>query len=228
MIRCIAIDDEPIALSIITQYCQRHGEMELCTYTNPIEGMAEMRRAMPDLLFLDIEMGGVNGVELARTIPDGVNLIFTTAYAQFAIDGFELNAVDYLHKPFSYTRFERAIERVAQRIEISKQSENEEITLKVEYQNVRIKRGAIEYIEAMDNYIKVNLSSSKTILSQMSMKSVEEMLPHTHFARVHKSFIVSRSAISSYSRTQICLKRENSAIPIGRTYQAEFAEWIKG
>ncbi len=225
--RCIAIDDEPIALSIIEQYCQRYGGIELVTFTNPIEGMESVKRTMPDLLFLDIEMGGVNGVELARDIPSGVHLIFTTAYAQFAIDGFELNAVDYLHKPFSFVRFERAVERVEQRIKMmERDGADDEITLRVEYQSVRVACRTIEYIEAMDNYVKVMLSTSRCVLSQMSMKSIEEMLPSSQFARVHKSYIISRNAISAYSRTQIRLKRCDVTVPIGRTYQLYFQEWI--
>lgn len=214
-------------MSIIEQYCHRHGGMTLSTYTNPIEGLEQVRSTMPDLLFLDIEMGGVNGVELAREIPSGVHLVFTTAYAQFAIDGFDLNAVDYLHKPFSFVRFERAVARVEQRVSMASSAGlNDEITLKVEYQNVRVSRSAIEYIEAMDNYVKIMLSSSRYILPQMSMKGVEELLPKEHFARVHKSYIVSRNAISSYSKSQIRLKRCEVIVPIGRTYQSSFQEWV--
>ncbi len=229
MIRAIAIDDEPIALSIITQYCKRRGEIELTTFTNPIEGMEMVRTTMPDLLFLDIEMGGVNGVELARSIPIGVNLIFTTAYAQFAIDGFDLNAVDYLHKPFSFVRFERAITRVEERVAIVKSlsKDDDDITLRVEYQNVRVSRGEVVYIEAMDNYVRFHLTTSRPVMTQMSMKSVEEMLPRSQFIRIHKSYIVPRHAIASYSKSQVELKRVEEMLPIGRTYQADFAEWIR-
>lgn len=228
MLRCIAIDDEPIALSIISQYCQRCGDIEVTTYTNPIEGMEQVRRTMPDLLFLDIEMGGVNGVELARELPNGVCLIFTTAYAQFAIDGFDLNAVDYLHKPFAFARFERAVERVRSRIEMQhKNQDDDEITVKVEYQSVRISRSKIEYIEAMDNYVRIHVSSSRPVLSQMSMKSIEELLPREQFMRVHKSFVVSRHSVASFSKSQIQLKRNDVVLPIGRTYQVDFASWIR-
>ncbi|MFI3259708.1 MAG: LytTR family DNA-binding domain-containing protein [Rikenellaceae bacterium] len=228
MIRCIAIDDEPIALSIITQYCNRRGEIELSTYTNPIEGMEVVRRELPDLLFLDIEMGGVNGVELARELPMGVSLIFTTAYAQFAIDGFDLNAVDYLHKPFAFSRFERAVERVEQKIELMKSSaaDDDEITLKVEYQSVRVSRSKIEYIEAMDNYVKIYLNSARPILSQMSMKSVEELLPAEQFMRVHKSYIIARQGVAAYSKREIQMRRSGVVVPIGRTYQGDFVKWI--
>lgn len=226
--RAIAIDDEPIALSIITQYCKRRGDIELTTFTNPMEGMESVRTTLPDLLFLDIEMGGVNGVELAHSIPNGVNLIFTTAYAQFAIDGFELNAVDYLHKPFSFVRFDRALERVKERLEIVRRlAKEDEITLRVEYQSVRISRSDVTYIEAMDNYVRFHLTTSRPVMTQMSMKAVEELLPPSEFMRIHKSYIVPRHSVAAYSKSQVELKRVPEMLPIGRTYQALFVEWIK-
>lgn len=109
--KCIAIDDEPVALSIIRQFCQRSGDIELTTYTDPVEGLQRVKDVRPDLVFLDIEMGGINGIDVARQLPAGVFLVFTTAYAEFAVDGFDLDAVDFLHKPFSYSRFERAVEK---------------------------------------------------------------------------------------------------------------------
>ena len=153
---CIAIDDEPVALSVLTRYCERMGGMELKTYSDPVVGMHEVLRAAPDLLFLDIRMGEISGVELAREIPKGTFLVFTTAYAQYAVDGYDLDAVDFLHKPFSYPRFCRAVEKARQLQalrELSQRSATEEetITVKVEYRNVKIPLSEIVYIEAMDN-----------------------------------------------------------------------------
>ena len=108
--KCIAIDDEP--LSIIEQFCKRCGDLEVTSYTDPITGLEKVKSSKPDIVFLDIEMGGINGIDIARELPAGIYLIFTTAYVEYAVDGFELNAIDYLHKPFSYSRFEKAIERV--------------------------------------------------------------------------------------------------------------------
>ncbi|MFI3317844.1 MAG: LytTR family DNA-binding domain-containing protein [Rikenellaceae bacterium] len=224
--RCIAIDDEPMALTVIEQYASRLEGIELTTYSDPVVGIEQVRRTLPDLLFLDVEMGDVNGVELARKLPEGVSLIFTTAYAQFAIDGFELNAVDFLHKPFSFTRFKRAVEKVAQSREQHKILDEEQITIKVEYQSVNIALSAIQYVEAMDNYVKIYLHSSRPVLSQMSLKSLAEMLPDGRFFRVHKSFVVSRSAVASYTRSYIVMRYGDVKIPIGRTYLSEFFEWI--
>lgn len=225
--RCIAIDDEPMALSIISQYCKRFGDIELVTFSDPIMGIEQVRATLPDLLFLDIEMGGVSGVELARTLPKGTNLIFTTAYAQFAIDGFELNAVDFLHKPFAYSRFDRAVSKVKQVIANREPDEiGAEIVVKVEYQNVKVSIASIRYIEAMDNYVRIHVDGARPILSQMSMRSVESLLPSDQFIRIHKSYIVSRRAIASYTRKQIALKYDDVQLPIGRTYQSEFQSWI--
>ena len=111
--KCIAIDDEPIALDILLQYSRRLGNMELKVYSDPVIGMAEVKRCKPDLLFLDVQMGEISGVELAQEIPKGTFLIFTTAFARYAVDGFDLNAVDFLHKPFSFGRFSLAVEKFA-------------------------------------------------------------------------------------------------------------------
>lgn len=221
--KCIAIDDEPMALNIIAQFCKRMGDMELSTYTNPLVGWEQVKRTRPDIVFLDIEMGGVNGVELARELPAGVFLIFTTAYAQFAVDGFELNAVDFLHKPFSYMRFEKAVQKAVRLRSLLNMAETpvmneEEITVKVEYKNVKIKLSTILYIEAVNNYVRFHIVDARPILSQMSMKSIMDLLPADKFIRVHKSFIVPRHRIASYSRTQVVLYNQDITIPVGRAY----------
>lgn len=225
--KCVAIDDEPIALSIIEQYCKRLGGIELSTFTDPIEGMEHVNSSMPDVVLMDIEMGDINGVELARRLPEGVALIFSTAYAQFAIDGFELNALDFLHKPFSFTRFERAIQKTIhiRSLESNSLNADNEIVVKVEYQSVKVNTDSISHIEAMDNYVRIHIYNSRPITSQMSMKSIEEMLRATEFMRIHKSYIVSRGGVESYNRSQLTL-RDGITLPIGRTYQSEFAEWI--
>lgn len=221
--KCIAIDDEPMALNIIAQFCKRMGDMELSTYTNPLAGWEQVKRTRPNIVFLDIEMGGVNGVELARELPAGVFLIFTTAYAQFAVDGFELNAVDFLHKPFSYMRFEKAVQKAVRLRSLLNMAETpvmneEEITVKVEYKNVKIKLSTILYIEAVNNYVRFHIVDARPILSQMSMKSIMDLLPADKFIRVHKSFIVPRHRIASYSRTQVVLYNQDITIPVGRAY----------
>lgn len=225
--KCIAIDDEPVALSIIEQFCKRTNNIELTTFTDPVIGLEKVKSTKPDIVFLDIEMGGINGIDVAKELPAGTFLIFTTAYAEFALDGFELNATDFLHKPFSYSRFEKAVEKVRQMKKLQRLStqpvlSDEEITLKAEYKNVKIKVASIEYIEAMDNYIKVHITDEKPILSQTSMKSVMEMLPNDKFMRVHKSYIIPLHKVANYTRKSLSLYYKAVEIPVGRVYADEF------
>lgn len=220
--KCVAIDDEPMALEVIKNLAQRLGDMEITTFSNPLVGIEHVKRTKPELLFLDVKMGEVSGVDLAKEIPEGTFLVFTTAYAQYAIDGFDLNAVDFLHKPFSFSRFEKAVEKVRQAIKLVNYSaapplDGKEITVKVEYKNVTVQLGTIVYIQAMDNYVKIYTVDGKPVITQLSMKSLEAMLPAGEFVRVHKSYIVPRHRIESYTRTQLTLTG-GVEIPVGRAY----------
>ncbi len=226
--KCVAIDDEPMALEVIKNFCQRLGDMQLDTFTNPLVGIEHVKRTHPQLLFLDVKMGEVSGVSLAKDIPQGTFLVFTTAYAQYAVDGFDLNAVDFLHKPFSFSRFEKAVSKVQQAIRLVNYSaapplEGQEITVKVEYKNVNVQLGSILYIQAMDNYVKIFTVDSRPVITQMSMKALEAMLPENEFVRVHKSYIVPRHRIESYSRTLLTLTG-GTKVPVGRTYAEKLAQ----
>lgn len=229
-IKCIAIDDEPMALEIITSFCQRYGNIKLSTFNNPLRGMEQVKRSKPDILFLDIEMGDLNGVELARDLPPETLLIFTTAYAQYALDGFELSAVDFLHKPFSYHRFEKAVQKAIelhklQQLSAQPSFTDESITLKAEYKNIQIQLKDIFYIESMDNYIRIHLTGHQCLMSQTSMKNLQELLPAKKFIRVHKSFIVPVHRIASYTSKEIVLYN-GTKIPVGRSYSKEFKFFI--
>lgn len=222
-IKCTAIDDEPVALDIIANFCQRHGNIELTTFNNPVRGMEQVKRCRPDILFLDIEMGDLNGVELAKELPAGTLLIFTTAYAQYALDGFELNAVDFLHKPFSYNRFEKALQKAIelhnlQLLSAQPSFADESITLKAEYKNIQVQLKDILFIESMDNYVRIHQADLPSIMSQTSMKNIQEILPAEKFIRVHKSFIVPVHRIASYTSKTITL-HNGTKIPIGRSYR---------
>lgn len=228
--RCIAIDDEPVALAILSEYCGRFGEIELKCFSDPIIGMEEVKRSAPDLLFLDIRMGEISGVSLAKEIPGGTFLVFTTAYAQYAIDGFDLNAVDFLHKPFSYSRFCTAVKKAKQLKTLKELSGkpvlgDEEITVKVEYKNVKIRLSDIIYIEAMENYVRIHHLSSRPILSQMSLKGIQELLP-SQFVRIHKRYVVPLYRVASYTRTNVTLHNADATLPIGRAYYEGFIEVV--
>ena len=224
MIRCVAIDDEPIALSIIQEYCKRFGSIELQCFTSPIEGMACVKETYPDIVFLDIEMNSHNGVELAKEMPEDTCIIFTTAYSQYALEGFNVDAVDFLHKPVFYPRFEHAMQKalILVNAKSGQIKRRDTITLKVEYKTVVIDVDDILYVEAMDNYVKVYRSGLPTVISQITMKEMETLLPSDRFIRVHRSFIVSLHAIEKFSNRRIFLKNYDNYIPIGRTYTEAF------
>ena len=215
-IRGIAIDDEPIALSIISNFCNRKGGIDLSTYCEPRMGLEVIEKEKPDLVFLDIEMNSISGLDLAKHLPKECALIFPTAHAQFALEGFNLNEIDDLHKPFSYERFEQAVEKALRYLK-PKETGNDALVVKQEYNNVIIPLNDILYLEAMENYTKIYRLNGSYILSRTNLKSLQQTLPLANFIRIHKSFIVPISKISSYRNNQLLLNN-NTALPIGRTY----------
>ena len=220
-ITCIAIDDEPIALSIIEQFCQRHGGLELRTFSEPQAGLDEIRRTKPDIVFLDIEMTEVNGLQIARQLPPTCCFVFTTAYTAYAVDGFNLDAADFLHKPFSYERFNKAVDRAMRQIAFLKDREQtQSIIVKQEYANVLIPVAEIVYVEAMENYVKIYRDGGVCTVSRMSLKSLVELLPADDFVRIHRSYVVARSKIRGFTKHQIKLTA-GMELPVGRIYADE-------
>ncbi len=230
MIKCIAIDDEPIALSIIRQYCERYGDIDLQCFTSPIAGMDCIMSSTPDIVFLDIEMNSHNGLTMAKQLPPGTCLIFTTAFANYALDGFNVDAIDFLHKPIFYYRFEKAMEK-AKRFMLSLDKASsayiESITLKADYKNVIINLKDIILIEAMDNYVKIYRKEKPTVIPQITMKEIESMLPKEEFLRIHRSYIISRSQIERFSNRTIYLRDYPRPIPAGRKYLQAYNTLIK-
>lgn len=232
MLKCIAIDDEPVALDIIIRFCKRMEDLEVKGFTNPLAAIEETRHSHPDIVFLDIEMGDISGLTIAKELPSDVFLVFTTAYANYALEGFELNAVDFLHKPFSFARFEKAVEKVRKLKNLQSPHNGpaqlkESILLKSEHKNVRIPLSAILYIEAMDNYVRIYLADNSMVLSQIPMKQLLQMLPEKYFVRVHKSYIVPLQRIAEYTRQKIRIYPLHKEIPVGRTYAGPFLEKMK-
>ncbi|MGM9713217.1 MAG: LytR/AlgR family response regulator transcription factor [Prevotella sp.] len=232
MITCIAIDDEPIALDIISRFCERHGGISLETYSSPVAGMRRVVETRPDIVFLDIEMNGTSGLELARHLPPATCLIFTTAYAQYALDGYEVDAVDFLHKPFFYERFSRAMQKAMQWLRMHDllshaESAARQLLLKSEYKTVKVSIDTILYIESIDNYVKLHLANGDTLLSKISLRSVEEQLPREEFLRVHRSFLVARCRIASFTRSGITLNN-GQTLPVGRKYADTIMDRLRG
>lgn len=226
LIRCVAIDDEPPALEIIAKFCQRIGNIELQTFYNPEEGLDVVQRYKPDIVFLDIEMDGINGLEIASRLPENTCFIFTTAYLRYALEGFDLDAVDYLHKPFSYSRSQTAISKALRRIGRQHlQAASQCITVKQGYNNISIPIDDILYIEATEGYSKIFRVSGECILSRILLKNIFALLPQEDFLRIHRSFIVSRSKIKSFSKQEIVLI-DGTTLPVGRQYAAEITNKI--
>ncbi len=220
-ITCIAIDDEPIALLVIDEFCRRKGGMELTTFNEPSVGLAEIIRTKPDLVFLDIEMNGINGLQIARTLPESCHLIFTTAHAQYALEGFNLDATDFLCKPFSYERFEHAVDKVIRHMEPLREPAPPILIVKHEYANVPILIDEILYVEAMENYTKIFRSSGDYILSHTNLKSIRNQLPAERFIQVHRSFLIAADKVERFLKRKIKLYGTDTEIPIGRQYAEE-------
>lgn len=224
MTKCIAIDDEPVALSIVGNYCRRRGGVELETYSSPRIGMQRVREWLPDIVLLDIEMNGTSGIELARQLPPGCCLIFTTAYARYALDGFKVYAVDFLHKPYFYERFDRAMHKAEEWLRMHDLLQMSELStrrliLKSDYKNVTIAVDTILYVESVDNYVKLHMADGSTVLSKISLRAVEEQLPQGEFLRIHRSYLVPRSRIAGFSRSEVTLAKSGLTLPIGKKYQ---------
>lgn len=227
-ISCIAIDDEPMALLVIEQFCRRRGGLELTTFSEPRVGLEEIRRRKPDLVFLDIQMNSLNGLEIADTLPRECCFIFTTAYAEYALEGFNLDAVDFLHKPFSYERFEVAVDKALRRIGARRSLPVECLVVKQEYSNVSIPLGDILYIEALGNYVKIVRSSGGHVLTRTNLKNITDSLPDGTFLRIHRSYVVAVSSVVSFTRTKVVLRGHDEGLPVGAQYAAQVLEALGG
>jgi DNA-binding LytR/AlgR family response regulator len=233
MIRCIAIDDEPLALKLLTQYCHKAPSIQLIgAYTDSIEGLACVKALEPDLIFLDIQMPDLSGMQIASVLNKNTLVIFTTAYKQYAVEGFDLDVVDYLLKPFDFERFLKACARAEERIKASRiksameQSGSGEIlAFKCKYQQVQLPLRSIQYIEAFDNYIKI-VTPDDIYMPVMTMKNIQKLLPEGEFVRVHNSYIVPIDKIKSFNREKVML--EKIQIPIGRAYSKAFFRKMNG
>ena len=227
-ITCIAIDDEPMALLVVEQFCRRKGGMELTTFSEPRVGLEEICRRKPDLVFLDIQMNSLNGLEIADRLPRECCFIFTTAYAEYALDGFDLDAVDFLHKPFSYERFEVAVEKALRRIHARRPSTSESLVVKQEYNNVSIPLSDILYVEALGNYVKIVRASGGHVLTRTNLKAITDLLPAADFLRIHRSYVVSVASVVSFTRSRVMLKGREEGLPVGTQYVTQVLEALGG
>lgn len=218
IVRCVAIDDEVLALEVIGKFCERLGGVTLQTFTDPAEGMRVIAAERPDIVFLDIEMENISGLSIAAGLPAGTCFIFTTAYLQYALDGFNLDATDYLHKPFAYARFQAAMEKAFRRIEYAATArKGQALVLKQDYNNVSIPLDDILYIEAMEGYSKVFRVKNPCVVSRGILKNIYGMLPPNDFLRIHRSFIIPVAKVESFNRQEVRLIG-GKVLPVGRQY----------
>ncbi|GAA0745209.1 LytTR family DNA-binding domain-containing protein [Gaetbulibacter jejuensis] len=234
-ISCIAVDDEPMALNLVESYIEKTPFLELKTKcSSAIEAMQYINEHPVDLLFLDIQMPDLTGIEFSKMLPKNTRVIFTTAFDHYALDGFKVDAIDYLLKPFDYAEFLTAANKALKWFELlngkTKQSEivskeKEFLFVKSEYKQLRIKLADVLYFEGLKDYIKIWLKDEpKPILTLMSLKSLEQELPETQFMRVHRSFIVSLSNIDVIERSQIIINKQR--ITVSEQYKTKFLEFI--
>jgi DNA-binding LytR/AlgR family response regulator len=226
MIQCIAIDDEPLALQLINEYCGKISFLNLeKVFTNTDEARAYLQDHKIDLLFLDIQMPDINGMQFYKSLADKPPVIFTTAYKDFAVEGFTVDAVDYLLKPFEYDRFLKACYKAKEYIEFLSTQELQlnSIFVKVNYEIMKINLKDIELIEALDDYIKIYLKPMP-VLTLMTLKSIQEKLSARDFVRVHRSFIVPLARIEKFSKTKLWIAGKE--IPIGSSYSQVYDQLL--
>lgn len=228
MIRAIALDDEPLALKVIESFCGRVDYVQLeKTFTQTSEAHKYLRRQPVDLIFLDIQMPTQNGMSFYKEIEQNAMVIFTTAYSEYAIEGFNVSATDYLLKPFSFDRFLTAVGKAKSQYEVRNQVQNTEqnyLFIRADYSLNKILISDILFIEGLDDYLKIYIENQKTIVARMTMKAILEKLPAVEFARVHRSFIVPINKINKIRNKVIYIKEEE--IPLSSTYEEDFLSKI--
>src|SRR5688572_26106909 len=236
MINCIIVDDEPHAIEVLDHYVKQTPHLHLvASFTNPIEALQLLGQQKIDLVFLDIQMPEISGIDLIKAIQGKSKVILTTAYSEFALEGYDLYVVDYLLKPIRLPRFLTAVQKAVEQIhalnEISSQQEMEDdyIFVKTESKGklLKINLADIDFIESMKNYVAIHRGGQK-ILVYTSMKDLEERLPKKQFTRVHKSFIIPISRITGIEGNLVRLKNTPAEILIGENYKAGLMEIIRG
>ena len=228
MIKAIALDDEPPALKVIETYCEMTEGISLVrTFTRPSEAERYITRYPVDLIFLDINMPTANGIEFYKGLDRKLMVIFTTAHAEFAVEGFNINALDYLLKPIRRERFDQAVQKAKEQFELQQKSTDPSeafLLIRADYSLHRIKVDDILYIEGLDDYLKIHIADQKTVVTRMTMKNMLHELAHAEFVRVHKSFIVPMKRVNKV-RNRIIYNGEHE-IPIGNSYEEEFMKLL--
>ena len=232
MIKCIAIDDEPLARMKIEAYIEKTPFLEkVAICESAMEAMEIIQKEPVNLMFVDINMPDINGMDFVKSMTEKPGIIFTTAYSEYAIDGFKVDAIDYLLKPFEYADFLRAATK-AQKLLGGTAPENEQLQLKEkklfiksDHKIIKIDLSQVTYIEGMREYVRIHLLNREPVMTLIGMSKIEEALPKDCFMRVHRSFIVNLNTITTIERNRIVYDK-NVYIPISEGYREAFKKFI--
>ncbi|SFO91881.1 two component transcriptional regulator, LytTR family [Chitinophaga sp. YR627] len=234
MLKCVIIDDEPLAREILSGYITQHGALTLAgSFSNALEGQAFLQHHVADLLLLDIEMPAISGIDFLRSLPQPPITVFTTAFRDYAFEGYELGVIDYLLKPISYERFSKAVDKVAEFLSLERNNADLEVQpeipafifVKSGVQKIRLSFADVVYIQGLKDYAIIHTTGGK-IVTKGSVKSMQALFPEALFIRVHKSFIVAKDKIKRIERNRIMIADQQ--IPIGRNYKAAIDNLMDG
>lgn len=226
--KCVIIDDEPLALNLLQQYVSELPALQLVQrFDDAVAGKAFLENNNIDLLFIDINMPDVKGTDLVRSLREKPLVIFTTAYKNHALEGFELDAVDYLVKPVEFDRFAKAVQKASAYFRSMKATAvgDENLFVRSEYQLIKIPYSDIAYIESLEDYLKIHLSNGRPVMTLMTMKAVLDKLPSSLFTRIHRSYIVPLSRIKSVVNRKVNLG--DVELPVSSSYLDFIKEWTK-
>jgi len=232
IIKCIAIDDEPLALKQISAYMDKTPFLEaVALFHNAFEAMEYLAENEVDLMFVDINMPDLSGIDFAKALVEKPQIIFTTAYSEYAIEGFQVDALDYILKPISYAVFLKSVNKAKAWFELnakqadSVQANQESLFVKSEYKMIRIFLSEIKYIESLNEYIQIHLVNDEPVTTLIRLKTMEEQLPKDKFLRVHRSFIVNLDKVKVIERNRIVFDK-NIYIPVGEQYKESFQAFV--
>lgn len=227
MLRCIVIDDEPLALNILADYINKTDNLLLVDITTqPLQGLQRIQNNEVDVVFLDINMPGINGLQAMDIIGRQCRIVLTTAYPEFAVQGFDREVVDYLLKPISYERFSKAIKKLLlQTTGITTTAEKNYFFVKSEYKQIRIDYADVLYLESLRDYVAIHLAKNSKILTLQSLSSFERELPEQQFIRIHKSYMIALHKIKQIEKSGVLIN--GKILPVGVTYKARFEKWVQ-
>ena len=223
---CIIVDDEPLAVKLLESFVAKTPDLELIgSFTDSVEAVNVIRELQPNLLFLDIQMPDLNGMELAHTLPAGTRVVFTTAFKEYAFESYEVSALDFLLKPIRYNKFIAAVEKAREWFELSEKG-NSSLFLKVDGEFRQVSISDILYVCGMKDYVMFYLDTQpKPLITHLTMKSVEDMLPQQQFMRVHRSYIVALDKIQKVDRND-CIYIGNEIIHVTDAYLPAFKQFL--